>query len=128
MYAGASWIKASFKVKMSPLGKAVANLLGRVFMGIYHLDSRALKRVNWEDPYYVEFIYDASLATVDFNSLTTLVIFAHDMKIRVDIQGCGPRYMRMLFHQRTKRTGSLSERCPTIENHIKQIRLIEKSE
>jgi hypothetical protein len=30
MYAGASWIKRSLKKEMSPLGEAVANLLGRV--------------------------------------------------------------------------------------------------
>lgn len=126
-YAGANWIK-TLKKEMSPLGEAVANLLGRVFLGIYHLPHPALERVDWSNPYYIEFIYDGDLATVDFNRLTMLVVFAHDEMIRVSIQGCGPRYMKMQFHQRASRTGSMSERYPTIENHIEQIRRIEKAE
>ncbi|HEA68556.1 hypothetical protein LCGC14_0944780 [marine sediment metagenome] len=122
MYAGANWIKRSLKKEMSPLGEAVANLLGRVFRGIYHLNSSALNRVNWDDGYFIKFIFDRDLATVDFNSLTALIVYAHDEKIRVSIEGCGPRYMRMLFHQRESREGDNSERCPTIENHIEEIR------
>jgi len=43
MYAGASWIKSSLKKEMSPLGEAVANLLGRVSRGIYHLKTSSLE-------------------------------------------------------------------------------------
>jgi len=118
MHSGASWIQKSLKKEMSPLGEAVANLLGRVFSGIYHLQGATLDRVNWQDPYCVEYTHRGDLATFDFSHLTALVVFAHDEMIRVSIQGCGPGYMKLMFHQRDSRTGSVSERYPTIEDHI----------
>jgi len=127
MYSGASWIKSSLKKDMSPLGEAVANLLGRVFLGIYHLPSAALGRVKWDDEYYMEFIYDCDLATYDFDHLTALIVYAHDEMIRINIRGCGPRYLKMTFHQRKRRTGNISERYPTIEDHIAELRIRESA-
>ncbi|MCK4817184.1 hypothetical protein KA005_15550 [bacterium] len=127
MYSGAGWIKSSLKKEMSPLGEDVANLLGRVFQGIYHLDTRALCRVDWTNDHWIQFIYYGDLATVDFDRLTALIVFAHDEMIRIDIEGCGPRYMKMMFHKRKARTGSMSERYPTIEDHIEILRRIEKA-
>lgn len=128
MYAGAEWIKNSLKKEMSSLGEAVANLLGRTFFGIYHLNHGALKRVDWSDDYVIEFVYRGELSTFDFSCLTALVVFAHDETIRVSIQGCGPGYLRLMFHQRKSHIGgSISERHPTIENHIKKLRNIEKA-
>ena len=127
MYSGASWIKRSLKKEMSPLGEAVANLLGRVHRGIYHLRTSALERVDWSNNQWIEFVYDGNMATVDFPDLTMLVVFAHDEMIRVSLEGCGPRYMRMIFHQRDSREGGMSERYPTIEDHIEKIRSMEKA-
>jgi hypothetical protein len=127
MYAGASWIKRSLKKEMSPLGEAVANLLGRVHRGVYHLRTTALDRVDWSNKMWIEFIYDRDMATVDFPDLTMLVVFAHDEMIRVSIEGCGPHYMKMIFHQRYSRTGGMATKYPTIEDHIKQIRNMEKA-
>jgi len=122
MYSGAEWIKKSLRKDMSPLGEAVANLLGRIYLGIYHLSSQALNRVNWSDTYCIEYTHYGDLSTVDFGNLTALVVFAHDKMIRVSIRGCGPGYLRMQFHQRNSRTGRLSERYPTIEDHIEKLR------
>ncbi len=121
-YSGSEWIEQSLKKSMSPLGKNVADLLGDVFKGIYHLDTSALKRVDWLDNYCIEYTHWGDLATVDFNHLTELVVLAHDRMIRVNVRGIGPGYMKMLFHQRETREGSITERCPTIESHINQIR------
>jgi len=117
-HSGAGWVEESYKVEMSELGKSVANLLGRTFAGIYHLSHKALGRVDWTDAYCVEFVFDGELSTFDFSHLTALVVFAHDEKIRVSIRGCGPGYLKMMFHQRNSRTGGVSERYPTIEDHI----------
>ena len=121
-YAGAKWIERSLQKPTSKLGRDVADLLGDVFKGIYHLPSSALKKVDWEDEYCLQFTYYGFLSTVDFNKLTALVVLAHDRMIRISICGVGPGYMRLMFHQRNKRTGSMSERYPTIEDHIKLIR------
>lgn len=127
MYSGAEWVARSYKKELSPLGVAVANLLGRVWLGIYHLPDASLSRVDWEDNYCIEFTYYGDIATFDFNDLTALVVYAHDEMIRVNIWGCGPRYMKMQFHQRHKREGGISERYPTIEDHIASLRQREKA-
>lgn len=121
-YQGAGWVKLSLKKELSSLGESVADLLGDVFKGIYHLPDTALNKVKWDNDYCIEFTYYGSLETVDFNLLTILVVLAHDRMIRVSIRGIGPGYMRLQFHQRNARTGSMSERYPTIETHIEQIR------
>jgi len=123
LYAGSDWIRKSLGVKdISPLGEAVADLVGQVFLGIYHLPTAALKKVEWDDDYIIRLVIGKSLCTVDNNELTRLVVLAHDRLIRVDIEGAAPRYLRLIFHQRTAREGSLTERCPTMEEHIKVIR------
>lgn len=121
-YAGADWIKKDLQVDMSPLGEAVADLLGDVWYGIYHLDERSLSRVDWGDGFCIRYTLRGSLATWDFNHLTTLVVLSHDRLIRFSIEGVGPDYIRLMFHQRETRKGSTMERLPTIEEHIKLIR------
>jgi len=121
-YAGASWIEKNFKCRCSELGKNVADLLGDIFKGIYHLSYASLRKVGWESEHCIEYTLYGELSTVDFNLLTILVVLAHDRMIRVVIRGVGPGYMRLMFHQRTKRTGSVSERYPTLEDHTKIIR------
>jgi hypothetical protein len=128
MYSGARWIKAAFGVDMSPLGIKVANILGRIFFGIYHLDSNALKRVDWANNNWIEFVYRGDLATIDFDNLTALVVYSHDEMIRVCIDGQKKGYLKLQFHQRSKRSGSILERLPEIEDHIKILRSYDKAE
>ena len=108
---------------MSPLGCEVANILGQVWAGLYHLDERALERADWSDLRWISVIIrHQDLATWDFNHLTQLVVLCHDRMIRMSIEGCGPRATRLSFWQRTSRTGSSSSRMPTIEEHVDMIR------
>lgn len=122
-YSGSDWLKYSLKIEnMSPLGEAVGDLLGAIYRGIYHISSRALEKVDWTDTYHIAIILGPDLSTVDRNNLTELVVLCHDRMIRCSIEGVGPRYMRLRFHQRKVRTGCISERYPTIEQAIKDIR------
>ncbi len=121
-YQGAEWIKRSLKKTMSPLGIQVADLLGDVFLGIYHLDYKALERVNWDNDDYIIFVLSYhSLSTVDSNELTKLVVFCHDRALRMDIKSVAPKRLELLFHQRV-REGDFYHVCPTIEEHINKIR------
>jgi len=122
-YAGADWVKLSLKVKdMSPLGESVADLLGCVFLGIYHLPSSSLRRVDWSNKEYIEYhLHWHGLATVDSRELTALVVLAHDRMLRIDITALAPHLLKLCFWQR-KREGGGSVRCPTMEDHIKTIR------
>lgn len=126
-FAGAEWVRSALKIKeikeMSPLGEAVANLLGDVFAGIYHLDERELRKVDWDDGYFISFRLDGvSLSTFDNDRLTRLVVLAHDRMLRVDISGAGRNKLELMFHLRATRTGDLMRRMPTMETHLAAIR------
>ncbi len=57
-------------------------------------------------------------ATYDFNSLTKIVISAHDRCIRVELKPSGPRMIGFALWKRHKRDGGMAERHPTIEDAI----------
>ena len=124
-YAGSNWIESSLKahspeVKMSELGKNVADLLGELFLGIYHLDHKALSRVHWENQYWIEFSLGwRELATTDFDELTRLVFLAHHFAIRVSIEASTHQYLKLIFHQRG-RSGGFSENHPTLEQAVER--------
>jgi hypothetical protein len=119
---GAEWVRKTFKVDMSPLGENVANLLDKVFCGIYHLDASKLKKINWSDTHFVAVqLHWQSLSTYDNDNLTRLVVLAHDHCLRVDISARTVKTIEIMFHQR-KPGGSLMDRMPTMEQHLADIR------
>lgn len=124
LYEGSEWIKRSLDIEMSALGVEVADLLGDVFYGIYHLDYKALKRVDWSNNDWIEFSLGwQSLSTYDSDTLTRLVILCHDRLIRCSIQANAHKYLGLIFHKRKNRNGNFFERHSTIENAIKKHRL-----
>jgi hypothetical protein len=120
-YAGADWVEYNALEPISPIGRQVADILGQVFRGIYHIDKDIRRADLTKD--YVAMTISASrdFSTFDTSLLTELVVLCHDACIRLEIQTAGPRYFRLLFHQR-KREGQMYERMPTMEEHIKMIR------
>jgi hypothetical protein len=119
-FAGADWLQSHWDEALSSFHTEVANILGQVFTGIYHID-HALKRELWRD-HYVEVRLDGNrLATYDFSDLTTLVVLCHDRCIRLSVDPCTPKSIRLLFHQR-QRDGGISQRHPAMEEHIQSIR------
>jgi len=135
IYKGADWIETVLRleaerrgenpddVKMSDFGRKVADLLGDLFYGIYHIDKEALHpRVDWSNERHIEIvIHEGQMATYDFGYLTRFVVLCHDRCIRGAIQGAAPRYLRLIFHPR-KREGTPSETHPTMEEHIEMQR------
>ena len=122
-YSGSDWIEATLKMELSPLGREVADVLGQVFRGIYHVEKQA-KRVDWSDKYCIEFSYYASggIALYDFEHLTALLVLCHDRMLRMEIVP-NMRSLKLMFHMRTKREGGhISQRMPTLEAHIEGIR------
>lgn len=122
-FAGADWVKSALKVdELSPLGVAVANLLGDLFGGIYHLEDRDLKKVEWDNDHHIIFVLNwKDLSTFDSSLLTSLVILCHDRAIRCQISARSSKGIELMFHQRT-RSGGISERHPTIEEAINRVR------
>lgn len=62
------------------------------------------------------------LSTYDFNHLTRLVVMAHDRCIRVEVDALAPRIIEIIAFKRHKREGCMTERHPTIQEAIMQIR------
>ncbi len=123
-YAGSDWIEKSLNIQnMSPLGKVAADFLGDVFQGIYHLNTHALRAVDWSDKWCIQFNLGwRELATVDGNKLTRMVVLAHDRMLRIGLEPYTFHHIKISICQRTVRTGNLTERCPTLIDHIKLIR------
>lgn len=109
---------AYYKGEFSELGKRAALLLDTVW-GMHHLNSTSLKKVEWGNKDWIEFVYDRPLATVDFDELTKLVVLAHQFMLRVAIEGAAPRYLRITIHLRKNRDGLLVDRCPHIGDVVK---------
>lgn len=128
MTTHAEWLEQSHKIKLSNFGVKVANIIGIVWQGIYHLQTSNYinKRTDWNNEKYIELIVTNGLSTWDRNDLTELVVLCHDARIRLEIQPCSPRHLKLTFHQRVPiEEASDMPICrghPTIEEQIKRIR------
>lgn len=120
-HSGADWLASALHVELTPLARKVADILGIVWRGIYHIDQKDLGAGNWTDPYFVTVRIYGDLSTYDFSRLTELVVLCHDGAIRLDISPRGMRHLELMFHQR-EREGSPSQRHPTLEQAAEAIR------
>src|SRR6266404_2787116 len=92
--------------QLSPLGREVAEILGQVFLGIYHIeDEIGQGKVDWSHKYGIEIGTWRTLSTYDFANLTWLVVLCHDRAIRLEIGSRGYRRLKLIFHQRTRGGG-----------------------
>lgn len=144
-YAGADWVHQSIypdgknPVKLSPLGEAVADVLGQVYLGIYHFPHGYLDTVKWDCPYFIQVpVPNSGIATFDGMDLTSLVVLCHDRCIRlhldigtISLRGESPRTGRttkykvnciMLSFSPRNRDGGFSARHPTMEQAIETVR------
>jgi hypothetical protein len=135
-HSGADWIRAQLpyvnkdrkgipanpNAEMSPLGEAVATLLGQLFYGIYHLDHKALYKVDWRNPGFIEFSLGwKQLATTDYDELSRLVFLAHHLALRVSIDASTRKYMKLTFHQRF-RGDDRSHDHPTLDQAVQNFK------
>lgn len=118
--AGADWIRQALKVEPSPLGATVADLLGVVYGGIYNAPINH-RKVAWTDPEWIEVAAYGSLDTYDGNRLTKLVLLAHALCVRVEVNPCNMRYLKLCFSPRL-RDGGTWKRHPTIDQAVAEFR------
>jgi len=139
-YAGSEWLKASLDAMharaalrprgrcnmskiLSPLGVTVADVLGHAWRGIYHLTPGSLNKPQWHDPRHIVVNVPAShLSTYDGDVLTVLVVTCFDAMLRLEIVSSGPRLVGLGFSRRTKRSGSIYERLPHLDDMVAGIR------
>lgn len=89
--------------------KECYEMLCDLWGGKHHLYSEVKE---WGDG--IQYNTSQDLSTFDFNTLTTAVFMAHDRMIRLSIGSSGPGMVRMQLWKRHTRTGSTTERHPTI--------------
>jgi hypothetical protein len=120
-YQGANWVQAALKPKeMSEFGCKVADMLGDLFEGIYHLHDDQLKAVDWGNNHHITFVLgQGCLSTYDSRLLTDLVLMAHQRAIRVQISPRSYRNLTLTFHPRKSgMEHEWHERHPTIDEAI----------
>lgn len=117
--AHSNWLLRQ-NVEMSDFGQRVANLLGELFGGIYHIGAQA-RKADWSQQKFVSIVVpDTRFATYDSHLLTHLVILAHDRNIRVSIKAAAYRYLRLEFMPVT-RSGFFADRHPTLQESIDKL-------
>ena len=116
----ADWVHRNTKQKMSDLGKTVSNILGYTGGGIYNCPIN-VRKTDWTDPFYISVMWGRYMSNWDFMELSRLWAVCHRKMIRVTINPCTPTHLKLEFWQRSKRSGSISERLPDCEEIIKLI-------
>lgn len=118
-YSGADWVKSAMHKEMSPFGEQVADLLGQLYQGIYHLE-KYLDKVDWKSDHWITCtVSDSDMATFDFSRLTCLVVLCHDLHIRCQIHALSNwGYLQLQFSPRVRK-GDIWQRHPTIEDAVK---------
>ena len=109
--------RASLRPNNSILMQKVLRILEKTFHGLHHVHGK----LHEDEGFMIYLNVRDSLATYDFNQLTTLVIGAHEECVRLQINYSGPHMLKLYFWNR-EREGSMSQRHPTIEQAVKMYR------
>lgn len=97
-YAGSDWIATDARRTLSPLGILVADILGQVYHGIYHIRKAVLHpRVEWDNPELITLVINRELANHDSPDLTRMVLLCHEAGVRLGITAAAYRYLRLDF-------------------------------
>ena len=112
-YQGAEWLRRNLEIVGAPapsaFGLKVADILGQVWQGLYHLSESALfskkktkdvPRTDWSHKRFVEVVVHDELATWDYDTLTRLVVECHVRSVRLAVSGASTGYLRLTFHDR----------------------------
>lgn len=116
-YAGADWIAGKVPT-ISPFGRHVADLLGDVFLGIYHIDSPSLRKADWASDHWISVAVYGPMSTFDNSMLTRLVFLAHERCVRLEIKGAAPNYLRLNFAARSRESRDIYGWHPTVLESI----------
>jgi len=99
-YSGADWMSQSACVQLSPLGVKVADILGQVERGIYHIAPLVLdKREQWSNTESITISYNNELATYDLPQLTALYLCCRRMNVPFSISSKGNSFLYLKFFE-----------------------------
>lgn len=119
-FSGADWIEKQGHT-LSDLGRRVANLLGDMYAGIYHLESD-LKHAYWGSNEQLVIDLDClSMTNYDPDKLTRLVVLSHYYLLRVKIIPTnGNNLFRLVFTPREP-SNTASTGMPNFQTHVDAI-------
>ncbi len=127
-FAGADWITQTLTYSKpvrvpSPFGRLVADILGQVYRGIYHIPEQTLlhPRTKWEHDRHIEVIVRNELATYDAPELTFLVVLCHEAGVRLSIHGANIGYLCLMFSKRSHTATSFATRHPRMEQALQNL-------
>jgi len=116
--SGSEWLEKQ-GIEMSEFGRQVADLVGELFDGIYHIGKQAVK-ANWNrDKFVSVVVQDHHFSTYDSSMLTHLIILAHNRNIRAHTRAAAPGYLRLEFMAVT-RSGFFADRHPTLQESLEK--------
>lgn len=124
VYSGAEWIEKQKGIKLPEFQTRVANMLGIVFRGIYHIGNEVM-RADWlckhnEHEHTISITASdgrGRFSTYDSSTLTELVLLAHKMNIRVSIFAATHGYLRLVFME-VGEWGFFEDAHPTLEQAV----------
>jgi hypothetical protein len=98
-HSGADWMAKQDCFKSpSALGVKVADILGQVYLGIYHIsDEVTSKKVDWQNGSDVSVTVYGELATFDGEELTWLILCCVEAGVSVQISGAFKGYTKLTF-------------------------------
>jgi hypothetical protein len=116
--SGKDWMKSTGK-PMSPFGERVADMLGEIFNGIYHIE-KAVRRSDFTGKRFISMTISESgdFATYDSSYLTALVLWAHVKNIRVAVRAATHGYLKLEFME-VDRNGFFRVGHPTLAESLK---------
>jgi hypothetical protein len=119
--SGSDWVRSSSAKEISPFGERVADMLGEVFSGIYHISNEVFKTDFSRERYIaITFYENGQFATYDSDYLTRLVLMAHEKNIRVCVRAATHSYLKIEFME-VDRRGFFVDRHPTLTASIEHI-------
>ena len=121
--SGSEWLILQEK-ELSPFGKEVADLLGKLYDGIYHISSEVMKADFSGERYVAVTVSDGKgrFSTFDSNLLTKIVLLAHDAGIRAGIEAATHGYLKLTF-MRVDRNGFFVDRHPSLSESMQRVGL-----
>jgi hypothetical protein len=113
----AEWMARYLKRELTEFEKKVVDILGMVGAGIYNAPINPDK-INWKYGFDgISVVWQREMASFDFGQLTMLVFLCHAARIRIQIEGCAPRNMRLVFFQRQSK-GDMAIRHPDLQEAV----------
>lgn len=111
------------EINLSPLAADVADFLADWYGGMHNFVHQTnIKKINWENDFWIEVPFRRGISTYDDSYLTRLVVMSHDRCLRVEINPRHRDYIEFVFHRRSRNSSDISKRMPTMEDHLLSIR------